>query len=79
MSIWLKYHAFDDDRFYFLLSEWVIKFNRLFGTADIRVHVVYTSRVIIAYIDWVIIFPQSKKGIKKDKSDVWNVKIPSAA
>ena len=31
------------------MSEWVIKFNGVFGTADIGVHVVYTSHVIITY------------------------------
>ena len=31
------------------VSEWVTKFNRLFGTADIGVHVVHKSGVIIAY------------------------------
>ena len=31
------------------MSEWVIKFNGLFGTADITVYVVHTNRVIIAY------------------------------
>ena len=30
-------------------SEWVIKFNGLFGTADTGAHVVHTSRVIITY------------------------------
>ena len=30
-------------------SEWVIKFNRLLGTAEIGVHVAHTSRVILAY------------------------------
>ena len=31
------------------VSEWVIKFNSLFGTLDIGVHVVHTSHVIITY------------------------------
>ena len=31
------------------LQEWVIKFNCHLGTADIRVHIVHTSYVIIAY------------------------------
>ena len=31
------------------LSEWVIKFNSLMGTADIGVHAVHTSRVILTY------------------------------
>ena len=31
------------------LQEWVIKFNCHLGTADIRVRIVHTSYVIIAY------------------------------
>ena len=31
------------------VSEWVIKFNGLFWTADIGLHVVHTSRVITTY------------------------------
>ena len=31
------------------MSEWVIKFNSLFGTVDIRVPVAHTSHVFIAY------------------------------
>ena len=30
-------------------SEWVIKFNRLLGTADIGVYVAHTSRVIVTH------------------------------
>ena len=30
-------------------SEWVIRFNSFWGTADTGIHVVYTSGVIIGY------------------------------
>ena len=33
-------------------SEWVIKFNGLSRTANNEVHVIHTSRAIIAYIHW---------------------------
>ena len=39
------------------VSEWVIKFSSLLGTADIWVHVVHTSRVIKTHILESLSFP----------------------
>ena len=53
------------------VGEWVIKFNSLFWTADIGVHVVHTRRVIIAYTWQDVSVSKHSGGAHSSKQNTW--------